>query len=114
MASSTTDWIKPPTNSDGGPCLVDFIDILIYIVFYWADERLAGWQEVFLPSELWGPKLLLKGNSIDIEQDHFILVDPTTGRLRRAFRYIGTVDNPMNLHSFPFDVDVIDMTVWSG
>jgi hypothetical protein len=44
----------------------------------------------------------------------FTLVDPATGRLSRVRAYSGTVDNPMDLRSFPFDMDRIEMRFFTS
>ena len=82
------------------------------VTFYWTDSRLAGWPEgAALPPALWGPKLWLSNALGDLKEAdvQFMLVDRATGRLKRARNYAGTVDNPMELHNFPFDVDDIEL-----
>ena len=82
------------------------------IAFYWTDSRLAGWPEgAALPPALWGPRLELSNALGDLQEAHlaFTLVDRATGRLKRGRLYTGTVDNPMELRDFPFDMDRIEL-----
>ena len=123
-------WMQPPTNptSDGQPFWVDFrfglskvsaVDTVagtafidIYVMFYWSDPRLASWPEgAELPPRLWGPKLRLKNALGDLHEGDFVFVlnDAATGRLKRGRNYSGTVDNPMDLLKFPFDMDKIEL-----
>jgi hypothetical protein len=130
-------WMKPPPNpaADGEPIWVDirlnlmkvsavdtvagtaFVDV--YTIYYWTDPRLAGWQEGReLPARLWGPRLELQNALGDLQEEDlsFLLVNLATGRVKRIRQYSGTVDNPMDLRSFPFDMDKIelDFRTYSG
>lgn len=123
-------WTQPPPNptAAGEPIWVDvrlnlkkvaavntvdgsaFVDITV--VFYWTDPRLINWlPQVELPGSLWGPKLGLMNALGDLQKkSKFITVlDPVTGRARRHCHYVGTVDNPMDLRAFPFDMDKIEL-----
>lgn len=119
------DWSTPPTNEDGRPIDVDCrinmfglgnIDtknltawVNFVVIYYWTDRRMVGWKDQ-LPQKLWGPKIELD-NSIDVvtQQTEFLVCDKASGRLKRGYRYKGTVSNPMDLRNFPFDVDGIDV-----
>jgi hypothetical protein len=39
--------------------------------------------------------------------EHFSVTDPTEGRLKRIINYQTTVAMPMDLHSFPFDLQQV-------
>jgi len=39
------------------------------VVFYWTDERLAGYEGFSLPSTLWGPELFVKNRLGELERD---------------------------------------------
>ena len=120
-------WMQPPPNpaTVGEPIWVDFrlklcnfsrVDAVagtafvhINIVHYWTDPRLADWPAVSeLPPRLWGPKIQDLTNAMgDMKETDvmFSLADPATGRMKRTRKYSGTVDNPMDLRNFPFDMD---------
>ena len=79
------------------------------IVLYWTDPRMIGWTSPLLPPTLWGPELYLKnaigGTSIEYEQ--FVVTGVEDGRMKRIVNYEATIIAPMDLHCFPFDVQVI-------
>jgi hypothetical protein len=57
------------------------------VAYYWTDPQLAGWPEgADLPARLWGPNILLHNALGDLQEVDvaFELVDPATGRLKRA------------------------------
>ena len=128
------DWIQPPACKDGGVPWVDVrfdlnkvnaVDTVtstacfkVYTIFYWTDPRLAGWPEgKALPMSLWGPRFFLNNALNDglAEFDgEFALIDNATGRLKRGRNYSGTVDNPMDLRNFPFDLDGIKLRFLSA
>jgi len=127
-ASSDDEWMKPPPGVDGAPLVVDTrfavfklsnIDtaqlscrIKIAILWYWTDPRLIGWDfERPLPDKLWGPHCLIVNSTPDFTdaQTQFELCDETTGRIKRGRMFQGTIDNPMDLHDFPFDVDDVKL-----
>jgi hypothetical protein len=86
--------------------------VTIMTTMYWTDKRLVGWPEsATLPAKLWGPTLGIKNALGDMQEKSvtFVLVDPETGRLKRTHIYTGSVDNPMDLRSFPFDMDTIEV-----
>jgi hypothetical protein len=86
--------------------------VKIAVIYYWTDSRLAGWEKGKpLPPKLWGPALILTNSLGDVAQadDAFELVDSATGRLKRSHLYDGTIDNPMDLRDFPFDLDDIEL-----
>jgi hypothetical protein len=129
-AADNAYWMQPPPNpvADGQPIWVDCrfnlwkvgaVDtvagtafVSIQVMCYWTDPRLASWPErAELPARLWGPKLRL-GNALgDLQEADkgFELTGPATGRMKRAYLFTGTVDNPMDLRSFPFDMDKIEV-----
>ena len=39
------------------------------VVFYWTDERLAGYEGFSLPLTLWGPELFVKNRLGELERD---------------------------------------------
>lgn len=122
-------WVQPPPlDRDGQVPWVDVrfnlnkisaVDTVtstafadVELCFYWTDTRLIGWPEdTEPPPKLWGPAMYLDNKLGDIQEsgDGFMISDPTTGRVSRAWRYVGTVDNPMDLRNFPFDMDQIDL-----
>ena len=86
---------------------------------YWTDTRLVDWPRGKpLPPTLWGPRLRLDNAMGDLHEvdTSFKLQDCTTGRMGRGRMYTATVDNPMDLRAFPFDVDRIelDFASWSN
>jgi hypothetical protein len=122
-------WILPPPGEDGAPVWVELSFVLnrvsavdtvtgtaffkVYVVFHWTDPRLVGWPAGKpLPPQLWGPRLFLVNALGDLEEVDgagFTLVDASTGRLKRGRNYSGSVDNPMELRTFPFDMDNIKL-----
>eukprot|EP01050_Picozoa_sp_SAG11_P004525 SAG11_NODE_291_length_11180_cov_102.040155_16_plen_398_part_00 len=128
-ADDNAHWMQPPAVlTTGQPIWVDFrivlkkisavdtvtgtafIDITFY--FHWTDSRLADWPEdAELPPRLWGPNFRLANSLGDMQELDvgFALDDLSTGRLKRERRFFGTVDNPMDLRDFPFDMDRIEM-----
>eukprot|EP01043_Picozoa_sp_COSAG02_P096910 COSAG02_NODE_33156_length_504_cov_1.271605_2_plen_76_part_01 len=72
---------------------------------------MKGWTGP-LPEKLWGPAFNFSNSLGDMTviQDEFELLDKSTGRLKRAFLYEGTMDNPMDLRAFPYDMDDVPMT----
>eukprot|EP01043_Picozoa_sp_COSAG02_P003505 COSAG02_NODE_86_length_39084_cov_17.815724_5_plen_420_part_00 len=121
-------FAKPPMGIDGALPWVDLRFVLmqvrsvdtdagtafvqVIVAFYWTDSRLANWDcEEPLPGRLWGPRLDLTNalNDLEVEDQSFSLVDASTGRLKRSRLYSGTVDNPMDLQAFPFDLDEIEI-----
>mmetsp|Transcript_74685 Transcript_74685/g.211004 ORF Transcript_74685/g.211004 Transcript_74685/m.211004 type:complete len:409 (+) Transcript_74685:64-1290(+) len=87
------------------------------IVCYWTDPRLAGWPaDGALPPLLWGPHLMLKNAMGDLQEveSSFDLADAATGRLKRGREFRGTIDNPMDLRAFPFDMDRIELLFYTS
>ena len=130
MREETDLWVKPPISPDGEPIWVDVrfnllslseIDTVaatasvgIAAIYYWTDSRLEGWPEdEELPPSLWGPCFYVSNakqrNSDKPYQEMFALVNADSGRLKRTLTYSTTVDNPMQLQDFPFDLDWIDV-----
>ena len=122
------EWRRPPTAPDGGPCVVDLrfaifkvslissvslsANIKLALVWYWTDPRLIGWNEDEpLPNKLWGPNVhcVNSRNDFTAEQTQFELVDATTGRLKRGRMFHGVIDNDMDLHAFPLDIDDVEV-----
>lgn len=90
-------------------------DINVVVIMYWNDSRLIGW-EGDLPIKLWTPRVTWE-NPLLVTVDRFdtpILSDPKTGRLKLMQTIGGIVSNPMQLESFPFDLDDIIMSFESG
>ena len=123
-------WTQPPPSEDGAPAWVDLglnlkrihsVDTVasttyahVSTVLYWNDPRLVGWPEGKpLPPALWGPMLKLDNALADFQSYDigFVLVNADTGRLKRSRHYRGTVDNPMELHAFPFDLDNVEFSL---
>ena len=123
-------WQQPPLGEGGAPLWVDLrfrvwrvgkvntvtatAFIQINAVCFWTDPRLAGWPEgAVLPQALWGPRLKLAnltvGPPLQEVPGTFLLVDSSTGRLKRGRSYTGIIDNPMQLRNFPFDMDRIEV-----
>ncbi len=138
-ADDNAYWMQPPpASSSGEPIWVDFrfnlnkvstVDTVagtafvdFAIVWYWTDPRLAGWPvDTELPPRLWGPKIELKNGLGDVQEEDitFALVNSAANRLQRFRRFTGTVDNPMDLRNFPFDMDRIELqfstySLWSS
>lgn len=80
-----------------------------YIIQYWTDPRLVGYTDPALPAKLWGPKMDID-NAVEYSETHavFVLVNPSTGRLKRVRFVEGTFNNPMDLTTFPFDFDTLE------
>ena len=126
-------FVSPPPGrpEDGGLVIVDFRMLSINVakvgtisgdsvvkfafVFYWTDERLANHPDYSdgqpLPGDLWGPTVMMTNTfgRPDINQTGFVLENTATGRLKRQLMFEATVDNPMELWSFPFDTDAIEV-----
>eukprot|EP01050_Picozoa_sp_SAG11_P027008 SAG11_NODE_6676_length_1269_cov_1.089744_2_plen_99_part_01 len=89
---------------------------VVGVIFYWTDPRLAGWpNDTKLPPRLWAPYLFLENRLGDMQERdiNFLLDDPATGRMKRTRMYAGSIDNPMELRNFPFDLDRIELSFWS-
>eukprot|EP01047_Picozoa_sp_COSAG01_P019067 COSAG01_NODE_1050_length_11922_cov_8.014632_1_plen_310_part_00 len=120
-------WVIPPPFVDGEPIWVDCrinvfrisdVDTVslkanqhTIIIMYWTDPRMIGWKDQWgIPAHLWGPKLELdNGAEATTEQTEFLVADAERGRMKRGWRYRGTIYNDMDLHDFPFDMDAIDI-----
>lgn len=120
-------WSCPPPSEGNEPLWVDIrfnlnkvtsVDtvhgaawVSIGIAFYWTDSRLRNWSRSDLPSKLWGPCCWLFNAHQDLQEvpQDFGLTDSSEGRMKRYCRYMGTVDNPMDLAQFPFDINTIDL-----
>jgi hypothetical protein len=126
------DWAKPPGNSSSSPFFVDFrlnwkqladidtqkstADVKIGVLMHWTDDRLMGWpSDRLLPPTLWGPYLYIDNESqgMDVVETEFMLIDSSTGRLKRAFIFTGKVNLRMDLHDFPFDVQIVRVKFWT-
>lgn len=84
--------------------------INIAITYYWTDPRLVGWKGD-LPPLTWGPELVLTnkcGKDMDVFDEVFALTNGN-GRIKRGVVYQGTIVNTMDLTSFPFDTDEIEL-----
>ncbi len=127
-------WVRPPLGDDGALPWVDMwlsiervglVDtvggtafVKITVVMYWTDPRLRDWpQGKKLPPALWGPALQLKNTIGDHKEEDYTFElfarNARAGRLKRARFYVCTIDNPMDLQQFPFDLDIIDATFWT-
>ena len=118
-------------DEPGGLCIVDFrmlsirvgkvdtvtgdVYLKLAVVLYWTDARLANHPQYAkgqpLPCDLWGPSLMLVNSHMrpEIDQTAFVLENAETGRLKRQIIYEATIDNPMSLHNFPFDMDAVEV-----
>mmetsp|Transcript_17630 Transcript_17630/g.26721 ORF Transcript_17630/g.26721 Transcript_17630/m.26721 type:complete len:527 (-) Transcript_17630:87-1667(-) len=80
---------------------------------YWSDCRLSGWSlNSALPAELWGPVFEIKNAYQDMSriQEYFILLNNTTGRLKRVHSFEGTIDVFYNnLQHYPCDIHDISI-----
>lgn len=112
----------PPTGPDGALLEVDFrmtvfhvgkVDtreqtsfVRMGIVMYWIDPRMEGWSSPILPPTLWGPELWLRNamGGVSIEYEQFVVFNVEEGRMKRILNYEATIITPMNLLTFPFDV----------
>eukprot|EP01047_Picozoa_sp_COSAG01_P085351 COSAG01_NODE_18719_length_1058_cov_0.792492_1_plen_260_part_01 len=132
-ASDGTHWRQTPVGAGGDPIWVDLrfalyrvnaVDTVagtayvhIMPIMYWTDQRLVGWPwDMPLPPSLWGPELDLENKLGDLEREQFdfaLVKRSTTGRLKRVVSLRGTIDNPMHVETFPFDLDTIDFTYQS-
>jgi hypothetical protein len=80
----------------------------VNIVYYWTDTRFVDWpNNVPLPENLWGPELKLMDGKCERVQNAFVLVNSSTGRLKRGVTYTGVVNRPQNLRDFPFDIGCV-------
>ena len=90
--------------------------INIAITMYWTDHRLVGWKGD-LPPLLWGPILVLTnkfgGRDMLVFDEVFSLVSEE-GRIKRGVVYQGLIMNPMDLTTFPFDCDTMDLNLHSS
>ena len=115
----------PPTGPDGALLHVDFrvtvfhigkVDtreqtslVRMGIVLYWTDPRMVGWTSPILPPTLWGPELWLRNamGGVSVELEQFVVFNAEEGRLKRVLNYEATIITPMNLESFPFDLQCL-------
>ena len=79
----------------------------ITIIYYWTDDRMKNQDAV--PKQLWAPRFAW-ANAWEIKEctcAEPILAEKASGRMKMWTVFTGTVDNPMHLEAFPFDVDDI-------
>lgn len=120
-------WHSPPPGP--GPIRVDFkcaclglsridtasltANIKFVLVFLWNDDRFKGLRinTNDLPGNLWGPDVIFENAlpSCRPIYDSFILVDPSSGRMKRTITFHGAIKNPMDLQNFPFDTDDLEL-----
>lgn len=83
-----------------------------FIVLYWTDPRMAGWEGDHLPDELWGPFVVVRNalkNEMSVDDHEFQLIDRSKGRMKRFILCEGTVVNHLDLKEFPFDFNSVDI-----
>ena len=115
----------PPRDADGGLITVNYrltvfhlgcvdtreqtASIRMGVVLYWTDPRMIGWTSPILPPTLWGPELFLKNaiGGADLEYEQFVVTDKKEGRMKRIINYEATIMVPMELRTFPFDMQSI-------
>ena len=125
MADEQDALALPPTGPDGALLHVDFritvfhigkVDtreqtslVRMGIVLYWTDPRMVGWSSPILPPTLWGPELWLRNamGGVSVELEQFVVFNAEEGRLKRVLNYEATIITPMNLESFPFDLQCL-------
>ncbi|GMH92329.1 hypothetical protein TrVE_jg2597 [Triparma verrucosa] len=124
-------WVQPPKSKDGKLIMVNcrinlnnlskvntaegVCSIEIFFVCYWTDQRLIGYNmDAELPPKLWGPRMEIMGLEMDESHGEFGLVDPGTGRCKRGRLYKGVIGMEMNLSSFPFDQNSIDVRFFTS
>eukprot|EP01052_Picozoa_sp_SAG31_P015083 SAG31_NODE_958_length_10763_cov_8.374531_10_plen_221_part_00 len=92
------------------------VHIKMSLNVYWTDPRLAErerWQPGSrLPDRLWGPwpelaNAVQDGLSVQLLAKG--LHDRETGQMNQIIVWEGSINNPMNLFDFPFDLDYIDL-----
>lgn len=130
ILAASKDLMAPaPKTPNGGPVIVEVkigfvalsqIDTVsqtawarFFVDLYWTDPRLAGATSV--PDGTWFPKGVYIPNSagelcIDAYEKP-VLMDSSTGRLLWAQEIQGQLVNRMDLKSFPFDHDAIEVFV---
>merc|ERR1719433_2053926 len=83
------------------------------LIMNWTDPRLIGWNEPNLPPSLWGPAPYIFNKTSDFERQNmtFLLQNKETGRMKRTLSFRGMIHNPMDLTTFPFDFDAIDIVI---
>ena len=125
MADEQDALALPPTGPDGALLHVDFRITIFHIgkvdtreqtslvrmgiVLYWTDPRMVGWSSPILPPTLWGPELWLRNamGGVSVELEQFVVFNAEEGRLKRVLNYEATIITPMNLESFPFDLQCL-------
>ena len=120
----------PPLGHDGEPVVVrpkigftnlNNIDTVGQTVFarffldlYWHDPRLVG--ATYVPENTWRPADCYLINQVEYmsviaHADQPILIDSKRGLLLWPLEFCGQLVNPMDLHTFPFDRDSIELHV---
>ena len=133
MADEQDALALPPTGPDGALLHVDFritvfhigkVDtreqtslVRMGIVLYWTDPRMVGWSSPILPPTLWGPELWLRNamGGVSVELEQFVVFNAEEGRLKRVLNYEATIITPMNMESFPFDLQCLSLewaSIW--
>ena len=121
-------WLDPPTAfGDAVPVInmrynlhslgdVDTVRLTALVKFqitcYWTDNRLMDWTDIHLPPKLWTPRFVVT-NAKEISYEY---KQPSAfkGRVKMPLLVTALVDNPMELTSFPFDMDDISVNLLTG
>lgn len=88
--------------------------VRFYLDLYWHDPRMVGASKV--PEGIWRPADCYVINQFDemtrvLHEDRPTLIDSGSGMLLWPVELVGSVQNPMQLHEFPFDADVIELHI---
>ncbi len=130
IGDPTTAFAPPPLGPNGEPVIVrpkvgftelsqvdtvnQTLNVRFYLDLYWNDPRVVGMDHV--PDGIWRPAncYIINGHG-DFQRilhnDRPVLIDAKTGLLLWPVEMSGSLQNPMDLHSFPFDEDGIELHI---
>ena len=89
------------------------VSVKLSVAAYWKDPRMEGmWSKpnvkITEHDSMWYPNLrIVNADEITAEMTTLRLINPETGLLRADYDMRGTIHNPMSLHSFPLDTDIV-------
>ena len=88
----------------------------MWVVLYWTDERLAGWEDEELPPVLWTPRFEWTNfvGTPDIEFLAVTLANRASDRLKLGQQIQGTMNVDIDLTCFPFDINCAAVELQAG
>ena len=130
VSDPTSAFAPPPLGPNGEPVIVrpkigftqvsqldtvhQTVNVRFFLDLYWRDPRVVGLA--FVPDGIWRPAhcyvLNQHGEMTRIlHTDRPVLIDSAEGLLLWPIELVGTLQNPMDLHAFPFDHDIIELHI---